>query len=204
MFQCGELCISKLRDTIKRIGDWYYSDPERLRWAGQNLRDARREVVSISLSCLGIDNPELSNKLADSYGTEKERATFVYPGAIETINRFKNDGVRLALVTNGSSEGQRRKIERFGLIPLFDCILIEGEVGVGKPDERFFRHALEQLGINPSEAWMVGDRLKEDIGGAQSMGIFGIWVDWRGEGLPESPTVIPDRIIRTLSELLSS
>ena len=80
--------------------------------------------------------------------------------------------------------------------------MIEGEYGIGKPDERVFRHALDQLGIDPSEAWMVGDRLEHDIGGAQSVGIYAIWVDWRGEGLPKSSDVQPDRIIRTLSELL--
>ena len=201
-FQECEFDITKLRSIIKETGDWYYSDPERLRRARQSLPAARREVVSISLSSLGIDDPELARKLADSYGTEKEKAIFVYPGAIETIRHFKNHGILLALVTNGSSEFQRRKIERFGLTPYFDYILIEGELGIGKPDERLFRHALDQLKVDPSEVWMVGDRLEHDIGGAQSVGIYAIWVDWRGEGLPKSSDVQPDRIIRTLSELL--
>ena len=201
-FQECEFNITKLRSIIKKTGDWYYSDPERNRRARQNLPAARREVVSISLSSLGIDDPKLAYKLADSYGIEKEKAIFVYPGAIETIRYFKNHGVLLALVTNGSSEFQRRKIERFGLTPYFDYILIEGEFGIGKPDKRLFKHALDQLKVDPSEVWMVGDRLEHDIGGAQSIGIYAIWIDWRGEGLPKSSDVQPDRIIRTLSELL--
>lgn len=202
VFQAYEFDIPKLRSIIKQTGEWYYSDSERLMWARQDLRTARREVVSISLSSLGIDDPELACKLADSYGAEKEKAIFVYPGAIETIRHFKNHGILLALVTNGSSEFQRRKIERFGLTPYFDYILIEGEFGIGKPDERFFKHALDQLEVDPSEAWMVGDRLEHDIGGATSVGIYAIWVDWRGEGLPKSSDVQPDRTIHTLSELL--
>jgi putative hydrolase of the HAD superfamily len=158
--------------------------------------------VSISLSALGIDDPELARKLADSYGDEKEKATFVFPGATETIIRFKNEGIRLALVTNGSSEGQRRKIDKFGLAPLFDCILVEGEFGIGKPDERCFTHVLGLLDVDSSEAWMVGDRLEHDIRGAQKAGIYAIWVDWRGEGLPESSPVQPDRIIRSITEFL--
>ena len=74
---------------------------------------------------------------------------------------------------------------------------------MGKPDERVFRHALELLEVvDPSKTWMVGDRLEHDIKPAQKLGIYAIWVDWRGEGLPESSTVQPDRIIRRLSELL--
>jgi len=203
ILQASELDISKLRAAIKQAGEWYYSDPERLRKARQNLYAARREVVTSALSSLGIDHPKLARELADSYSEEKEKAIFVYPDAIETISHFKKDGIPLALLTNGSSEYQREKIERFGLAPFFSYIFIEGELGMGKPDERLFRHALGRLGVvDPSEAWMVGDRLEHDVKPARKLGIYAIWVDWRGEGLPESSTVQPDRIIRKLSELL--
>jgi len=198
-----ELDISELCAAIRQTGEWYYGDPERLRRAGQDRHATRREVVTIALSSLGIDNRELARELADSYGEEKDKAIFVYPGAIETIRHFRSKGIPLALLTNGSSEYQRSKIERFGLAPFFSHILIEGELGMGKPDERVFRHALELLGVvDPSRAWMVGDRLVTDIGPAQKLGIYAIWVDWRGEGLPGSSTVQPDRIIRSLSKLL--
>ncbi len=201
--QATEVDISRICAAIKQTGEWYYGDPERLRRAGQDRHAARREVVAIALSSLGIDDRRLARELADSYGEEKDKAMFVYPGAIETIRHFKKEGIPLALLTNGSSEYQRKKIERFGLAPFFSHILIEGEQGLGKPDERVFRHALRLLGVvDPSKAWMVGDRLETDVRPAQKLGIYAIWVDWRGEGLPERSTVQPDRIIRSLSELL--
>ena len=49
---------------------------------------------------------------------------------------------------------------------------------------------------------MVGDSLEWDIAPAQKLGIYGIWVDWRNEGLLESATVKPDRIITAISELV--
>src|SRR3990172_6080875 len=79
---------------------------------------------------------------------------------------------------------------------IFDCILIEEEFGAGKPDERIFRHALEKLNVAPSNAWMVGDNLERDIGGAQAVGISGIWVDWRGGGVPNPPPLKPNKKIR--------
>ena len=36
----------------------------------------------------------------------------------------------------------------------------------------------------------------------QRLGIFAIWIDVHGDGLPEGSTVKPDRIIRSLTELL--
>ena len=201
--QACELDVPRLRTAIRQASEWYYGDPERLRRARQDLRTARREVVAMALSSLGIDDRRLARELADSYGEEKEKAIFVYPGAIETLSHFRKQGVPIALLTNGSSELQRKKIERFELAPFFSHILIEGELGMGKPDEQIFRHALELLGVvHPSETWMVGDRLEMDVRPAQKLGIYAIWVDWRGDGLPESSPVQPDRIIRRLSELL--
>ena len=49
---------------------------------------------------------------------------------------------------------------------------------------------------------MVGDNLEWDVEGAQAVGILGIWLDQHGNGLPESSTVTPDRVIRAISTLL--
>ena len=128
----------------------------------------------------------------------------LFPGSIGTIEHFRAAGVRLGLVTNGDSEGQRAKIRRFGLESYFESIVIEGEFGVGKPDERIFRHTLGQLGVSGDEAWMVGDRLEWEIGPAQALGIQGIWVDVAGDGLPPEIDFRPDRIVQRIAELITS
>jgi len=192
----------QLYTTIKEMRKWYMSDKERHRYMRLNLERSRRELVAMSFERLDINAPELANQLADSYGVEREREIFLLPGAIDTLKHFKNANLRLALVSNGSSALQRRKIERFGLARLFDFILIEEEFGSGKPDERVFHHALEKLKVTTADAWMVGDDLERDIEGAKNAGIFGIWVDWKRAGLPESSPVKPDRIVSAISELL--
>ena len=131
----------------------------------------------------------------------REGGARLFPGAIDTMQYFRDQGVRLGLVTNGGSEMQRGKLERFGLEPYFDHMVIEEEFGVGKPDERVFRHMLEQFDVSAGDTWMVGDDLQRDISGAQALGLFTIWVDWRGNGLAESSPVRPDRIIRSIAEL---
>lgn len=47
---------------------------------------------------------------------------------------------------------------------------------VGKPAPPFFRTALDELGVAPERAVLIGDDLEDDIGGAQSAGIAGILV----------------------------
>jgi putative hydrolase of the HAD superfamily len=125
-----------------------------------------------------------------------------FPGALDTLQRLCGQGIRLALITNGNADLQRRKINRFGLEPYFDYILVEGEFGVGKPDARVYQHVLEQLKVKPNQAWMIGDNLEWDVVAPQRLGIFGVWNDFARKGLPESSTVQPDRIIHTITELV--
>jgi putative hydrolase of the HAD superfamily len=155
----------------------------------------------MAFSSLGIDAPEVARDLADAYAEMREERARLFPGAIDTIQYFRNRDIWLGLVTNGASGMQRGKLERFGLGPYFDHILIEGEFGAGKSDESVFRHMLGQFSVAAKDAWMVGDDLQRDISGAQALGLFTIWVDWRGNGLPESSPIKPDRIIRSINEL---
>ena len=46
----------------------------------------------------------------------------------------------------------------------------------GKPAKAFFRGALQDLGVRPSEAVMIGDDLPNDIGGAEAAGLAGVLV----------------------------
>lgn len=196
------LAPAKLFAAIKESRLWFWKDPERHRRGRFNLKWARREIVTVALGQLGIHAPALANELADTFALERAEALQPLPGAIETLHYFREQGIRLALVTNGNAQDQRRKINKFELAPLFECIVIEGEFGVGKPDERVYVHVLDQLNVESQEAWMIGDNLEWDVSAAQRVGIFGIWIDHTGQGLPATSPVCPDRIIRSLSELI--
>lgn len=95
------------------------------------------------------------------------------------------------------------KITRFDLARRFDHIQIEGEHGFGKPEERAYRHAMRALGVQAHEVWMVGDNLEYDVAAPQRLGIHAIWHDHLATGLPSNSKVQPDRINRSLSELVA-
>ena len=109
----------------------------------------------------------------------------------------------MALVTNGDAGQQRDKIERHDLARYFGAIVIEGEFGCGKPEERVYREVLRRLGIDPEGVWMVGDHLEWDVLAPQRLGLTGVWIDREGAGLPADTDARPHRIIGSLSELLA-
>jgi len=171
------------------------------------LGEARRLSVKGGFAALAAAGhaalgDDLAIRIADRFTALREEEMFVFPGAHEAIDRFKALGVRLALVTNGAADTQRAKVERFQLAHRFDHIQIEGEHGFGKPEERAYLHAMEALGVTARDTWMVGDNLEWEVEVPQRLGIYAIWIDVHGDGLPEGSMVRPDRIIRSLTELV--
>lgn len=194
-------------DAIAIASEAFWSDEDRHRQGRLNLTDARGGIVAEAFGALrqaGHTPPpvHLTRDMAHRYGTYREEKMYLFDGAHDVVDWFRGQGIRLALVTNGTSAAQRAKITRFDLEHRFHHIQIEGEHGFGKPEERAYRHAMSVLGVEPHETWMVGDNLEWEIAAPQRIGIHAIWHDALGRGLPAGTDVRPDRIIRTLSELL--
>ncbi|CND90981.1 HAD family hydrolase [Mycobacterium tuberculosis] len=78
-------------------------------------------------------------------------------------------GTRTALLSN--SWGNEYPRELFA--DLFDAVVISAEVGMRKPDERIFRHALDLLGLDAAECVFIDD-IEHNIRAAEALGIRGV------------------------------
>lgn len=192
----------QLLTAIKQTGKWFWSDPERHRTWRLDLRTARRLVLAQAFSQLQVDNPKMSDELADSFTTLREEMVQPFPGSIETLKILQDRDIRMGLITNGNAEFQRAKIRRFALEQYFDFILVESEFGVGKPDLRVFKHGLEQFSVSPTQVWMIGDDLEYDIRPAQQLGMGTVWVNHANESLPVDGSIAPTWTIYSLAELI--
>ena len=79
-------------------------------------------------------------------------------------------GMRTALLSNswGMADYPRH------LFPgMFDVVIISGEVGMRKPEERIFRHASALLGLDPAECVFVDD-IEINVAAAQATGMTAI------------------------------
>ena len=203
--ELGAIPSQQVAAAIVESGRRFWATAE----AGWRLRleEARHVVVRGGFAALAAEGHaplslDLATRLANRFHAYREEEMFVFPGAHDAIDALKEFGVKLALVTNGAAGPQRAKVERFALTHRFDHIQIEGEHGFGKPEERAYLHAMEALGVTAPETWMIGDNLEWEVEAPQRLGIFAIWIDVHGAGLPAGSIVKPDRIIRSLTELL--
>lgn len=121
------------------------------------------------------------------------------PGARETLEALRPT-FRLGLLTNGDSRVQRGKLERSGLAPFFDAVVVSGEEGIGKPEPAVFQRLLSRLGVSAAEAAMVGNSLRRDIAGANAAGLAAaVWLCI--EGAEEFAQATPTHVITSLADL---
>jgi putative hydrolase of the HAD superfamily len=91
-----------------------------------------------------------------------------------------------------------RKIEKTGVAPFFDAILVSDAEGIQKPDPRIFARALERCSVDAGESLFVGDHPEADIMGAKNAGLQPVW---KRKPYWEVPDDVPR--IDQLSEVLS-
>ncbi len=146
-------------------------------------------------------DPGAPAALSEGYVGRLAALAWMLPHAREALEELASRGLPLALVTNGIPAVQRGRLARSGLSGLFRAVLISGEIGIMKPDPRFFIMAAEALGLERSELLCVGDSPTSDIRGAQAAGMASCWVERPGAAWPDGIPA-PDFRIRDLRELL--
>ncbi|MFN0112711.1 MAG: HAD-IA family hydrolase [Blastocatellia bacterium] len=100
----------------------------------------------------------------------------VYDDVVPTLSELKRRGIRLGVISNFDSrlDDVLRGCE---LDQFFDSVHISTRVGAAKPDPMIFDAALAFHRIEASQAWHVGDSLREDFEGADAAGLKAILVN---------------------------
>ncbi|OEH94464.1 HAD family hydrolase [Bacillus solimangrovi] len=140
------------------------------------------------------------NYIQDFWNEKFPHCFTINQHTMNIINIIKTH-VKVAIITNGSTQRQKAKIINTHLNNLFDTIIISEEVGFSKPDRRIFELALNKLNVQAEDALFVGDDINRDIGGCQNTNIKGIWFN---PHMNKNETKInPYAEINSFDELLS-
>ena len=189
--------------AIQEVRTWFWSDPVRHRTERVQMLAAWRKIAGRALAGIGCSDEELATRIAAEFHARRNAADRLFADARPCLDALRARGHVLGLVTNGDHRMQRDKLARHRLAGYFGAVAIEGEVGVGKPEAAIFQRALDELGIAPGDAVMIGDNLEWDVGGAEQMGIAGIWLDRGGRNAPPTGPVSRRHVVRSLDEVIA-
>ena len=103
-----------------------------------------------------------------------------YPFTEPMLEKLREMGLKIGIITNGSVESQKAKIDLLGMDRFVDETIICGTLGVQKPERLPFDVMCERLGLDASELLYVGDNPVNDIMAARNAGYIPVWVKTLG------------------------
>jgi putative hydrolase of the HAD superfamily len=160
------------------------------------------ELFREALAGIGFDlPPDVIDHIVALDHSSFSNSIMVGPAVVRLLSDLRDERYRLGLVSNVSlrPDLMRADLDRLGIGPLLHGSVFSSEIGTRKPDPQIFQEALRRIGAGPEGTVFVGDRLYDDIGGAQAAGMRAVQtMQFRHEQDPEAR---PDAVIADLSEL---
>jgi putative hydrolase of the HAD superfamily len=156
---------------------------------------------------VGVDaTPERAEAISDARCAAFFSVVRADESVRSVLESLRREGLRLALVSNyPCGRCIRDTLSNVGLAPVFDVVVVSGEVGWCKPHPAPFRTALEALGVAPERALYVGDNWHADVQGSKRLGMGAVLTEQFAPYqhiAPEPGDHEPDARIATLAELV--
>lgn len=153
----------------------YYTRFDEFRRQHDSIRELRSACFASIADEYGHD-PSLGRQVAEAYTDRRDQTNVdLSPGARRVLEHLDGQ-VPLGVVTNGTSQAQRAKIDAVDLERWIDATVVAGEGVPPKPEPEPFERALATLGVEPGETAHVGDSLTADVAGANAAGLDSVWL----------------------------
>jgi putative hydrolase of the HAD superfamily len=141
----------------------------------ENRRRRVRELFASS-------GRDLSDSEADAfiefYEGHYRRNWAVFEDVLPSLQAL--GGRRCGVISNGSGQQQKLKLERTGIDRYFEVVIVSEEIGAAKPQREIFLAACHQAGSPAHHCIYVGDRLDHDALASRAAGMRSFWLRRRG------------------------
>lgn len=124
----------------------------------------------------------------------------LYPESYRILKYLTQKGYKLGVIANQST-GTEERLVNWKIRKYFDVVLASAEEGVSKPDSEIFRRALERANCISGNAYMIGDRLDNDIAPAKTLGMKTVWIKQGFAKYSETVSGNADYTVNNLMEL---
>ena len=128
-------------------------------------------------------------------------------GACELLAVLRACGIPAAILTNGWTPLQQKKIARaLGDEGRALRVLVSDALHAVKPQRAAFDALVDVLDMPRERVWYVGDNARGDVGGALAAGLRAVWFDPDGQGYPQDlpPPTLRIGSLRELETLIEN
>jgi 2-haloacid dehalogenase len=152
------------------------------------------EALDHALRVHGKDDPGLRRTLMEAY-----LSLDPYPEVPAMLRRLEQDGVKAAILSNGSPEMLDAAVRSAGIGTLLDGVYSVESVGVYKPDPRVYQLAVEGVGVPKERIWFQSSNVW-DAAAAGAFGFNVVWCNRAGAPLEYAWAFAPTEV-RSLADL---
>ncbi|WP_049926005.1 HAD family hydrolase [Halopiger goleimassiliensis] len=171
-----------LRTSYERLGieplfsvEEYYARYDEFAAKHESMAAMRSDCFATLAAENGFDR-DLGREVAAAFDEVRDQSNVERRPGVERVLDALAETYRLGIVTNGTADAQRRKIDAAGLERWTDAVVVAGAQGAPKPAPDPFERALTALEATPEMAVHVGDSLETDVVGANRAGLDSAWL----------------------------
>lgn len=207
-FHAESLALAQAVLATPDTSDDHHAFASRLHGAGSEIwgrsRDHQQSATIADLfTAAGLDHDP---DLLDAYYDFWEPHTATDAEVAPLFGWLRSEGIRVGVLSNTlwPREWHRGFFERDGVLDLIDGDVYSSEIPWTKPSPLAFRAAMSAVGVeDPGACVYVGDRLFDDVWGAQNAGLRAIHIPH--SAIPEEQVGHsegdPDAVAHRLAEI---
>jgi pyrophosphatase PpaX len=194
LIDTNELIIKSFMHTLGHYYPDRYKREDVLPFMGPSLVETFSSI-----------DPERTEEMAQMYIAfnmeNHDRFVTEFEGVYETIEKLKNAGFKLGIVTAKRAETVALGLKLTKLEPFFETVVTLDDVTNTKPDPEPVNKALDFFGVRPEEAMMIGDN-HHDILAGKNAGTQTAGVAWSLKGKDYLLGFEPDYMLDHMEDLL--
>ncbi|WP_171051714.1 HAD family hydrolase [Alteribacter natronophilus] len=177
---CDHVTFKDFFPVFKRNSDRFWDLFEKKKVSGTEYRRMRFTKTMDELS-LRLGNRE-ADRFHERYYRIVDEFTEPFPGIESLFDMLGRKGVRLGIITNGTTDTQYRKLEKLNISRWVtpEQMIVSEEAGVAKPHPEIFRLAEETFSLK-EPVLFVGDSWKHDVAGPIDAGWDSLFLNTRRE-----------------------
>lgn len=195
LINTNDLIIASFLHTAETYAPGKYGREDVLQFIGPPLEESLRTI-----------NPEADvEEMINTYRTHNhehhDRLVEAYDGVVETLDKLKQAGFKLGIVTTKMRQTVDMGIKLTKIADKFETIVTLDDVTHAKPHPEPVVRAMNELDANPEETIMVGDNT-HDIEAGKNAGTKTAGVAWTVKGRQVLDDLEPDYMLEHMSDIL--